>query len=46
MNFKYGTGIEVTQELIDSTTDPLEKEKYDSMRRVAQIKMARYINKK
>lgn len=38
--------LPVNEELIDSTTDPVEKEKFESMRRVAQIKMARYIIKK
>jgi hypothetical protein len=34
-----GQGLDVTQELIDKTTDPKTKEEYESMRRIAQIEM-------
>ena len=44
--FQYGQGIDVTEELIKNTTDLLKKEEYESMRRVVQIKMSRYLNNK
>ena len=34
-----GQGLEVTQELIDHTSDPAIKEEYESMRRIAQIEL-------
>lgn len=37
--FQLGQGINITQELIDQTLDPVKKEEYESMRRIAQIEI-------
>lgn len=39
--FEYlsGQGVTITQELIDQSSDPITKEKFESMRRIAQIEM-------
>lgn len=37
--YQNGQGLDITQELIDSTTDPIKRQEYEAMRRIAEVEM-------